>query len=203
MLGVEPTKQSLLPTGPEAARTINHSDHYTTTTSLSGQKHSEPKTQPNYDDRKRKIHGLLDRTNRIPEQNGNISLNRQYNLAAYLTTVSGTKLRRTLTKYRVSEHNLAVEVGWHRQTWLPRKERFCSYCDQGTVETELHFLTYCNQYDSFRDQYFAKIMKIFPDLRLPVLLGDREECCRLAARYEEACHELRNSVSPPQHIADN
>ena len=42
------------------------------------------------------------------------SLNRQYTVAAYLTTVSDTKLRRTLTKYRLSEHNLAVEVGRHR-----------------------------------------------------------------------------------------
>ena len=63
--GVEPTKESPLPAGPEAERTINHSEHYTTTT-------SEHKTQPNYDERKRKIHRLLDRTNRIPKQNGNL-----------------------------------------------------------------------------------------------------------------------------------
>ena len=54
------------------AQTINHSDHYTMTTSASGQKHSEHKTQPNYDERKRKIHKSLDRTNRIPEQDGHI-----------------------------------------------------------------------------------------------------------------------------------
>ena len=91
-----------------------------------------------------------------------VALNRQYTVAVYLTKVSDTKLRRTLTKYRLTELNLAVEVGLHRQTWLPRKERLCSYWDQGTVETELHFLTHCNQYESLRDKYFAKI-KIFPD----------------------------------------
>ena len=56
----------------------------------------------------------------------NVSLNRQYTVATYLTTLFDTKLRRTLTKYRPSEHNLAVEVGRHRQTWLPREERLCS-----------------------------------------------------------------------------
>ena len=54
-----------------------------------------------------------------------VALNRQYTVAIYLTTVSDTKLRRTLTKYRLSEHNPAVDIGWHRQTWLPREERFC------------------------------------------------------------------------------
>ena len=132
-----------------------------------------------------------------------VALNRQYTVAAYLVTVSDTKLRRTLTKYRLSEHNLAEEVGRHRETWLPREERLCSYCDQGAVETELHFLTHCNKYEGVRDQYFTKTVKIFPDFlnlsypeRLPVLLGEREDCCRLAARYVAACHEFRNSVSP-------
>ena len=116
-----------------------------------------------------------------------VSLNRQYTVATYWTTVSDTKLRRTLTKYRPSEHNLAVEVGRHRQTWLPREERLCSYCNQGTVETELHFLTATNT--SLRNQYFAKVIQIYPEFlhlndleRLPALLVEREDCCRLAAR---------------------
>ena len=138
-----------------------------------------------------------------------VALNRQYTMAAFLTTVSDTKLRRTLTKYRLSEDHLAVEVGRHRPTWLPRQERLCSHCDQGAVETELHFLIHCNKYEGLRDQYFTKIINIFPDFlnlsdpeRLPVLLVEREDCCRLAARYVAACHELRNSLSPPSHMAD-
>ena len=65
-----------------------------------------------------------------------VALNRQYTVATDLTTASDTKLRRTLIKYRLSEHNMAVEVGRHRQTWLSREERLCSYCDQGTVERD-------------------------------------------------------------------
>ena len=93
-----------------------------------------------------------------------VALNSQYTVAAYLTTVSDTKLRRTLTKYRLSDHNLAVEVGQHRQTWLPREERLCSHCDQGGVETELHFLIYCSQYEGLRDQYLAKIIKKYSQI---------------------------------------
>src|SRR4029434_666424 len=97
--------------------------------------------------------------------------------------------RTTLTKYRLSEHSLAIEVGRHRQTWLPKENRLCPHCEQGPVETELHFLTQCTKYQSLRDQYFAKIIKMCPEFlylsdleRLPTLLGEREYCCRLAAR---------------------
>ena len=138
-----------------------------------------------------------------------VSLNRQYTVANYLTTVSDKKMRKTLTKYRLSEHNLAVEVGRHRQTWLPREERLCSFCNQGTVETELHFLIYCNHNQSLRDYYFDKITQIFPEFhhlndldRLSVLLGEREDCCRLAAKYVSACHELHNNMNPLSQITN-
>ena len=45
-----------------------------------------------------------------------LALNRQYVVADYLTTVTDRKLRKTLTRYRLSEHSLARETGHHRQT---------------------------------------------------------------------------------------
>lgn len=36
----------------------------------------------------------------------------------------------TVFSIRLSEHNLAVERGHHRQTWLPREERLCTHCTQ-------------------------------------------------------------------------
>ena len=42
------------------------------------------------------------------------------------------------------------------------EERLCSYCDQGTGQTWLHFLTHCNQYQSLSfAKYSAKIIQIF------------------------------------------
>src|SRR4029434_11359492 len=109
----------------------------------------------------------------------------------------------------VSEHNLAGKVGRHRQTWLPREERMCSFCNQGTIETEMPFPIHCNHNRSLRDRYFAKITQIFPEFhhlndldRLPALLGEREDCCRLAAKYVSACHELHTNVNPLSHITN-
>ena len=57
--------------------------------------------QHNYDERKRKIQRLLDRTNKILEQNGNIHSPKQTvhcgNLLQCQTTVSDIKLKRTLS----------------------------------------------------------------------------------------------------------
>ena len=69
-----------------------------------------------------------------------LALNREYKLAEYLHSVRDTKQRRILTKYRLSDHQLAIETGRYRQTWLPREERVCAHCSTGEVETEMHFL---------------------------------------------------------------
>ena len=51
------------------------------------------------------------------------------------------KLRKSLTRYRLSEHSLAIEKGRHRQTWLSREDRLCFHCTHNQVEIELLFLT--------------------------------------------------------------
>lgn len=50
-----------------------------------------------------------------------VALNRQWQ-----PTLSDTKLRRMLTKYRLSQHNLAVEVGQYKQAWPLQEGRLCS-----------------------------------------------------------------------------
>ena len=57
-----------------------------------------------------------------------LALNQQYTMANYLTTVTDQNLRKTLTKYRLSQHSLAIEKGRHRKPWLPVEERLCNHC---------------------------------------------------------------------------
>merc|ERR1711895_62441 len=86
-----------------------------------------------------------------------LALKREYTLAEYLNTVKDPKLRKALTRYRLSEHSLAIEKGRHRQTPLSREDRLCTHCTQNVVETELHFLTTCPLYQDIRDTYFPQI----------------------------------------------
>ena len=108
-----------------------------------------------------------------------------------LTMVTDQNLRKTLTKYRLSEHSLAIEKVRHRKTGLPVEERLCNHCT--TAEPEQHFLAKCKKYKTTRECHFPKfetLIKGFKDLsdenRLPVLLGDDTESCGLVEHYTAA-----------------
>ena len=64
-----------------------------------------------------------------------LALNRQYTMANYLTMVTDQNIRKTLTKFRLSEHSLATEKGRHRKTWLHVEERLCNHCTTAEPET--------------------------------------------------------------------
>ena len=45
-------------------------------------------------------------------------LNREFQLAQYLTQIKHPIKRQTLTRYRLSDHKLAIETGRHKSEWL-------------------------------------------------------------------------------------
>ena len=68
----------------------------------------------------------------------------------YLDTV-GFEHRRTIAKFRCSDHVLEIEKGRHKGT--PRHERLCTMCHNGQVEDEKHFLFSCNSFNLLRAKY--------------------------------------------------
>ncbi len=127
-----------------------------------------------------------------------LALNRDYTTAEYLSTVKDRKLRRQMTRYRLSNHTLSIETGRYRQHWLPKESRICPYCTHGEVETEQHFLTSCPNYQHIRDTFYPKFETLCPDFKLLnkktqilYLLGEKQDCILLAARYIDACHKKR------------
>ncbi len=90
------------------------------------------------------------------------TLKSNYELEDYLQSVRDTKQRRILTKYRLSEHRLAIETGRHRKSWLPREQRVCVHCETGEIET--HFLLHCHKYISIRNIYFNKLTNFIKEL---------------------------------------
>ena len=70
------------------------------------------------------------------------------------------KERVAMTKLRISDHKLMIEVGRHRNPSIPREERTCYMCNN-KVEDELHFLTECRLYGS-KNQYWEMIHTRFP-----------------------------------------
>ena len=68
----------------------------------------------------------------------------------YLTIITNSSYRKSLTRYRISCHNLFVERGRYENPPILREDRWCLPCyfDRGlkTVENEVHVLTNCPFY---------------------------------------------------------
>ncbi len=127
-----------------------------------------------------------------------LKLNREYSLADYLVSVRNITDRHLLTKYRLSDHQLAIERGRHKKTWLPKEERICNKCRSGSVETEEHFLLHCDNYTSLRDALYGQIQQIIPEFqslqeheKLKILLAEGP-ASSLVALHIYKCHKLRS-----------
>ena len=64
-----------------------------------------------------------------------------------------------MTKFRLSNHSLMIEIGRHKG--IPKEHRFCPFCPN-TVETEIHFLLLCPVYDLLRGEVMGSINIIKP-----------------------------------------
>ena len=76
------------------------------------------------------------------------------NFEKYLIQIEDRKLRIPLTKFRLSDHELNIETGRHRN--IPRNERHCPLCKAKVVEDEAPALLVCEQYNSLRTTFFNK-----------------------------------------------
>ena len=80
------------------------------------------------------------------------------------------------------------------------RERLCSYCSQGAIETESHFIIECCRGKEIRKQFFPKLKNKYPESEeleenqiIKILLGEEPVRVHIAARYVDACHRERES----------
>ena len=71
----------------------------------------------------------------------------------YLKCIHNHNHRSELTKFRLSNHKLMIEVGRHQK--IPLENRFCPSCPN-VVEDEIHFLINCELYREIRKPIIEK-----------------------------------------------
>ena len=64
--------------------------------------------------------------------------------------------RKLLTKFRISDHNLEVELGRYKK--IPREQRTCKVCN--ILEDKFHFLLNCKINKDIRTNFLNKIINI-------------------------------------------
>ena len=77
------------------------------------------------------------------------SLKVSFGILPYLTQCIDPKLRKAITKMRISAHKLPVETERYSKAKTPREERLCPFCCKSAGD-ETHYLIEC------KNEIFAK-----------------------------------------------
>ena len=123
-------------------------------------------------------------------------------LEQYLIDIKNVAIRQQVTKFRLSNHKLAIEIGRHEGLLL--EERFCPFCPT-KVEDEAHFLFNCPVYSHLRNTYLEPVISPIPgfgffpdDFKLKALMSDlKYNTCKFIANATDLRTFL---VSKPRQI---
>ena len=107
-------------------------------------------------------------------------------LEKYLIEIKNLSVRQQVSKFRLSNHRLAIETGRHNRTVL--EERFCTFCP-GKIEDEAHFLFDCSMLRYLRDRLIKpqisgiRGFQFFPNnFKVAAIMGDlKQETCKFIA----------------------
>ena len=113
----------------------------------------------------------------------------------YLTEVKNVSIRQHVTKFRLSNHRLAIETGRH--VGIPPEARYCTFCPN-EIEDEAHFLFECSALRHLRYRYLEPITRgitgfeFFPNnFKVKALMSDvKYDTCKFLADGTE----LRNHL---------
>ena len=115
---------------------------------------------------------------------------------SYLNDVTNVKNRVAMTKLRLSNHKLMIEVGRHQN--IDKNNRLCPACS--VIETAIHFLAECPLYADLRSLLLNPLIKnakYTDEEKLTTLFGAREWNRNLATYIRES-FQIRDSLQTNQ-----
>ena len=101
----------------------------------------------------------VDKINSEPKMRTFRKFKMQFEYEEYLN-LNNSRHRKTMTRFRISAHRLAVEQGRYKTPPIPLEDRLCQYCSAHKIEDEHHFAMECHNYDEMRQKLFQDIGKI-------------------------------------------
>ena len=125
----------------------------------------------------------------------------QFKEERYLNVIKNKDWKISLTKFRVSAHNLLIETGRHHN--IKVEDRICKHCNQKEIEDERHFLIECSKYASLRQTMMQEVLHLYPNIKNMSTLEqfcwimncETDKVMYALAEYIFKATELRNSHS--------
>ena len=115
-----------------------------------------------------------------------------------MTDIKNTNVRKNVTKFRLSNHKLMIEVGRHQK--IDAEQRFCPFCPN-TVEDEFHFLLYCPTYDIQRSTFLDPITNKIHNFSL--LPDPRKFEIVMSYMDPDLCSFISNSMEIREFLVNN
>ena len=116
----------------------------------------------------------------------------------YLSSIQNVEKRISLSKIRLSNHDLMIEKGRHLK--LEVNQRNCPFCPGNLLEDEFHFLLTCNTFLSLRNDLFYAIKPLIPTFeywskehQMKTLLSDKT-IIKLTANYLHKALQVRRFI---------
>ena len=75
-----------------------------------------------------------------------------YETEFYVSKICNRSVRSLIAQLRLGIMPLCIETGRYQD--IPIEYRFCTYCNQDSIESEIHFLLYCDRYNDIRYELF-------------------------------------------------
>ena len=107
----------------------------------------------------------------------------------YITDTKSVTTRKNVTKFRLSNHKLLIEVGRHQG--LEANERFCPFCTH-SVEDEMHFIFECSIYKDQRNRFLVPITSQIHNFSF--LPRDQKFELVMCSMDENVCNFISNSM---------
>ena len=120
-----------------------------------------------------------------------------YETESYLDIIRTFDQRRAFTKFRTSNHNLAIELGRYTNTLTD--DRICVFCSLNAIESEEHMLLNCTLYNSLRNHFFDKMNSFDIKANLnnyqEFLSSNNDKVINYLAIFISKCFKLRDDTS--------
>ena len=81
----------------------------------------------------------------------------------YLDLIKSTNHRRTVAKFRTSNHKLMIAQGRYRTPKIPEHLRLCQYCSINEIDDEQHFMINCTLYLNERQYLLDSVSHKYPN----------------------------------------
>ena len=127
----------------------------------------------------------------------------------YLETVANRNQRCSLTRMRISAHSLGVETLRYRVPKVPYNLRYCRYCTMEEVDSEVHFLGFCETFFFKRQCLIGRLSalnqnfsRMSPNEQIRAMLcPSTPQIAKTTNKYIRIMEKARENIDNGEHIS--